>query len=1022
MYGCWLANSQPYTINVGTTANDGTGDTLRSSWQKANSNTTHFVSRINTLSNSLDTVEAQVATLEDQVEAINALTNSITVNVKHFGAVGNGSTDDTAAILDAFEAVLQTGGIVHFPKGTYMTGPIDLLGYRNVTIQGENQYSEFQYVSTSVIKFNTNCATGLKLAEDDAEVPASFAAGMVVRDISLHGNSKATNVINMMRSVKLVNVKVSGAVRDGIVMEGGSYPVHLTHVVSQGNGRNGLTVKAPFTTVYTVRDSEFGLNGQHGVYVEGGSTALFENVLCQSNTGDGFHVTYLNPTNYNFSVFLERLKFLNCYAEANTGWGLYVTSYNTDPTTYTGKILDLSFDNCSFNSSVAQQVYIRGTTTPIVEGTPYVYDALVTAKDYNTLTLNGYPSPGKITAHNLIQVLNTNGNSVVKNYESTAAGRVDVLKNDGTVSIKLSADGTANWLNGGGNLGIGTNSAHSSAVVNIVNGGVPLRFERTGLDIWRLIHSSSGVSLFNETDNATRWGITEAGVVQAYNGFEASAVTVTNNLIVSGKTALGTNAVDATAWLQIANDGVPVRYIRSGVETWRSTHSSSGFGFYNEDDTSTRMLLTATGSLALPDVPLTWAGGDPTSTTADVFLRRDAANILAQRNGATAQTFRVANTFTDGSNYEVGALKWSSNILEVGVDRSGTGSDRAAIFRGYGVTLSASAPTQTTSATAGKNVTISASNATAGSSVAGAAAGGAVSITGGNAARLTSGNANGGSVTITGGNGTVGSGDGGPVTITAGDVGNVGGDGRTGGAVTITSGKGGNTGGSGSVTIQTPAYAYAANTSPGLLSIIGGNNTGTPNSGSITPGGSVAITTGTGASYVGGSSSSASNPGGSLTITLGAGGGSSATGGANNPAGNGGPFSIVGGGGGNSTGAGGTHTGGNGSLISITSGAGGNATGASGTRVGGDSGAITIGTGAVGTGASGNGTPGPIVFSIGGSEKARLNSRGNLQLTSVSVPASAAATGTAGEIAWDSDYIYMCVAANTWKRVAISTW
>lgn len=37
-------------------------------------------------------------------------------------------------------------------------------------------------------------------------------------------------------------------------------------------------------------------------------------------------------------------------------------------------------------------------------------------------------------------------------------------------------------------------------------------------------------------------------------------------------------------------------------------------------------------------------------------------------------------------------------------------------------------------------------------------------------------------------------------------------------------------------------------------------------------------------------------------------------------------------------------------------------------------------------------------------------------------PASASATGTTGQIAWDADYIYICTATNTWKRVAISTW
>ena len=37
-------------------------------------------------------------------------------------------------------------------------------------------------------------------------------------------------------------------------------------------------------------------------------------------------------------------------------------------------------------------------------------------------------------------------------------------------------------------------------------------------------------------------------------------------------------------------------------------------------------------------------------------------------------------------------------------------------------------------------------------------------------------------------------------------------------------------------------------------------------------------------------------------------------------------------------------------------------------------------------------------------------------------PATAGATGTAGDIRYDADYIYICTATNTWKRVAIATW
>ena len=44
------------------------------------------------------------------------------------------------------------------------------------------------------------------------------------------------------------------------------------------------------------------------------------------------------------------------------------------------------------------------------------------------------------------------------------------------------------------------------------------------------------------------------------------------------------------------------------------------------------------------------------------------------------------------------------------------------------------------------------------------------------------------------------------------------------------------------------------------------------------------------------------------------------------------------------------------------------------------------------------------------------------RITNSQTPASASATGTAGTIAWDASYIYVCTATNTWKRVAIATW
>jgi len=62
-------------------------------------------------------------------------------------------------------------------------------------------------------------------------------------------------------------------------------------------------------------------------------------------------------------------------------------------------------------------------------------------------------------------------------------------------------------------------------------------------------------------------------------------------------------------------------------------------------------------------------------------------------------------------------------------------------------------------------------------------------------------------------------------------------------------------------------------------------------------------------------------------------------------------------------------------------------------------------------------------------EAARFRSSGNfgikgntLNIPITRTPASAGALGTTGDICWDSNFIYVCVATDTWKRVAIATW
>lgn len=45
-----------------------------------------------------------------------------------------------------------------------------------------------------------------------------------------------------------------------------------------------------------------------------------------------------------------------------------------------------------------------------------------------------------------------------------------------------------------------------------------------------------------------------------------------------------------------------------------------------------------------------------------------------------------------------------------------------------------------------------------------------------------------------------------------------------------------------------------------------------------------------------------------------------------------------------------------------------------------------------------------------------------INIATAQTPASSTAAGTQGDVAWDTSYLYVAVATDTWKRTALSTW
>lgn len=134
--------------------------------------------------------------------------------------------------------------------------------------------------------------------------------------------------------------------------------------------------------------------------------------------------------------------------------------------------------------------------------------------------------------------------------------------------------------------------------------------------------------------------------------------------------------------------------------------SGDSIGFYINSNSNPRVGIDGSvagggGVIVRSNGGFAWNNGTNLGTTwvPDLLLFRDAANTLAQRNGTTAQTLRVYNTFTDASNYERGVIDWATtaNRLTIGAQAAGTGTLRIVSIVGSQLLVpgdgSASAPT-----------------------------------------------------------------------------------------------------------------------------------------------------------------------------------------------------------------------------------------------------------------------------------------------------------------------------------------
>ena len=145
-----------------------------------------------------------------------------------------------------------------------------------------------------------------------------------------------------------------------------------------------------------------------------------------------------------------------------------------------------------------------------------------------------------------------------------------------------------------------------------------------------------------------------------------------------------------------------------------TNNGQAGITLYNNEVTcyaySSAVCTATSGRFTIWNSNALAFGNGGYGTAPDVFFLRDAANTLAQRNGTSAQTSRIYNTFTDASNYERLSTTWSSNVCYTKPENAGTGSARLYVPV-TGSTTVASLPSAST-AGAGARAFVTDANAT----------------------------------------------------------------------------------------------------------------------------------------------------------------------------------------------------------------------------------------------------------------------------------------------------------------------
>lgn len=131
-------------------------------------------------------------------------TLSITVNVVDFGAIGDGVTDDTAAIQLALDELKDTGGNIIFPVGIYLlTGSVYFYSNQKLVFEKGAKLLQGAIINNLMMNYSTSDKGGYDATENVEIIGAIFDGGEYEQNNTLFGICHSKNIV--LRDCSFIN-------------------------------------------------------------------------------------------------------------------------------------------------------------------------------------------------------------------------------------------------------------------------------------------------------------------------------------------------------------------------------------------------------------------------------------------------------------------------------------------------------------------------------------------------------------------------------------------------------------------------------------------------------------------------------------------------------------------------------------------------------------------------------------------------------------------------------------------------